>query len=455
MTASLPESAPGFDQPIAVLKHCHDKIRRQLATLLKLAANLAEHGGTIEAAQAAQAVLKYFNKAAPLHHDDEEHDLLPMLQATARGEDAALLRALVPELLAEHKQMEQAWGDLQRQLDAIVNGAVALSAEAVRDFEAAYQAHMTKEESVLAPMAKRLFSPAQMAQLGAAMQWRRGIPAVAADLAREARAGNAAPVEAAPVETAPVDAAAVDPDAAASADVKTAAGASAAATAQVAASVAAAGAAGRALADLRTDYSQASLNEADLLDDPIAQFGKWFEQALQAEVNEPNAMSVATVGPDGKPSSRIVLIKQYDTRGFTWYTNYHSQKGEQLAGNPHAALLFFWSELERQVRIEGTVVKTTEDESDHYFHSRPLKSRLAAIASAQSAPIADRQAMEAAYEAVAAGGGEQPARPAHWGGYRLRPERIEFWQGRRSRFHDRIVFIRQADGGWLRQRLQP
>ncbi|MES2742904.1 MAG: pyridoxamine 5'-phosphate oxidase [Pseudomonadota bacterium] len=432
MTAPLPERAPGFDQPIAVLKHCHDKIRHQLSTLHKLLADLAEHGGTIEAAQAAQAVLKYFNKAAALHHEDEEHDLLPMLQATARGDDAAVLDALVPALLAEHLQMEQAWHGLRQQLEAIASRkAAALSAEAVRQFDAAYQAHMTEEEGVLAPMANRLFSPAQMAQLGAAMQWRRGIGA-------PAPAGTGAATGDGASGTSGAGAA---PDAGA--------------RAQVAATVAAAGAASRALADLRTDYSQASLNEADLLDDPVAQFGKWFEQALQAQVNEPNAMSVATVGPDGKPSSRIVLIKQYDARGFTWYTNYHSQKGEQLAGNPHAALLFFWSELERQVRIEGTVVKTTEEESDHYFHSRPLKSRLAAIASAQSAPIADRQAMEARYEAVAASDGEQPARPAHWGGYRLQPDRIEFWQGRRSRFHDRIVFIRQADGSWLRQRLQP
>ena len=166
-------------------------------------------------------------------------------------------------------------------------------------------------------------------------------------------------------------------------------------------------------------------------------------------------MSLATVSADGRPSSRIVLIKQVDQRGFTWYTNYDSQKGQQLAGNDHAALLFFWSELERQVRIEGRVVKTADAESDHYFHSRPLKSQLAAIASQQSAPIASRDLLEANYATVAAQFGEQPPRPAHWGGYRLEPTRIEFWQGRRSRFHDRIVFTRQPDGTWLRQRLQP
>jgi pyridoxamine 5'-phosphate oxidase len=212
---------------------------------------------------------------------------------------------------------------------------------------------------------------------------------------------------------------------------------------------------GDAVAHLRTDYGQASLTESDALPDPFAQFNKWFEQALKAQVNEPNAMSLSTVDSDGKPTSRIVLIKQYDQRGFTWYTNYHSQKGEQLRANPHAALLFFWSELERQIRIEGTVERTSAAESETYFHSRPLKSRLAAIASAQSAPIADRAALEQNYDAVAARLGDAPPRPEHWGGYRLVPNRIEFWQGRRSRFHDRIVYLLQPDGSWVRQRLQP
>ncbi|KQQ47768.1 pyridoxamine 5'-phosphate oxidase [Duganella sp. Leaf126] len=209
------------------------------------------------------------------------------------------------------------------------------------------------------------------------------------------------------------------------------------------------------LADLRLDYGRASLTEHDVLDDPIAQFGKWFDEALHARVNEPNAMSVATVDADGRPSSRIVLIKQFDARGFTWYTNYASQKGRQLDANPHAALLFFWSELERQVRIEGTVVKTSAEESDKYFYSRPLKSQISAIASQQSAPIANREQMETRYEAVAAASGEHPVRPEHWGGYRLDPVRIEFWQGRRSRFHDRIVYLKQADGSWRKERLQP
>jgi pyridoxamine 5'-phosphate oxidase len=216
-----------------------------------------------------------------------------------------------------------------------------------------------------------------------------------------------------------------------------------------------AAAVGDAVAGLRKDYGQASLNEDDVLEDPMLQFTRWFEQALKAQVNEPNAMNVATVGLDGRPSSRIVLVKQFDERGFTWYTNYDSRKGEELRANPYAALLFFWSELERQVRIEGRVEMTSAEESDKYFHSRPLKSRLSAIASQQSAPIADRAALEQNYEAVAADAGEAPARPPNWGGFRLVPERIEFWQGRRSRFHDRIVYTRQEDGSWTRQRLQP
>jgi len=258
---------------------------------------------------------------------------------------------------------------------------------------------MEKEETQLAPMAKRIFSAAQMALLGEAMQKRRGI-------------SGSAPA-------------------------------------------AAAGASGTALADLRKDYIQASLMESEVLADPIAQFGKWFDEALKAQVNEPNAMNLATVGAGGKPSSRIMLIKQFDERGFTWFTNYGSEKGQQLHDNPNAALLFFWRELERQVRIEGRVVKTSDAENDQYFYSRPLTSRLSALASAQSAPIDSREALEEKYAAVAASQGDQPQRPPHWGGYRLVPERIEFWQGRRSRFHDRIVFTRQADGSWLRQRLQP
>jgi len=406
MNDSLLDAAPGFDQPIAVLKHCHGRIRKQLATLERLLAHLPTHGADEQARQAASAVLKYFEKAAHLHHEDEEQDLIPMLRATAQGEDAATLQALAPTILQDHKEMDALWQDLHEQLTAIAAGsATALSTSSVQRFVQRYTAHMEREESTMAPMAMRLFSPEQMARLGAAMGRRRGIDATPAPTA---------------------------------ADVS-----------------AAAPAIGDAVAGLRKDYGQASLNEDDVRDDPIAQFTQWFEQALKAEVNEPNAMNVATVDLDGRPSSRIVLVKQFDARGFTWYTNYDSRKAQELRANPHAALLFFWSELERQVRIEGRVETTSAEESDKYFHSRPLKSRLSAIASQQSAPIANRAALEQNYEAVAAGAGEAPPRPDNWGGFRLVPERIEFWQGRRSRFHDRIVYTRQEDGSWTRQRLQP
>lgn len=390
MTHALPETAPGFDQPIAVLKHCHERIRKQLATLEKLLPHLAAHGADEQARQAAAAVIKYFDKAAHLHHDDEEQNLFPMLLATAGGEDGALLATLGPEIVGEHRQMDAMWQSLHEQLRGIADGSAAvLSGNNVQRFADMYRAHMEKEEKHIAPMALRLFSREQMAALGTAMQQRRGI------------------------------------------------------------------ATGNSVADLRKDYGQATLSENDVAVDPFVQFTAWFEQALKAEVNEPNAMSVATVDQDGKPTSRIVLIKQFDPRGFTWYTNYDSQKGRQLHGNPHAALLFFWPELERQIRIEGKVERTSEEESDKYFHSRPLKSRLAAVASAQSAPIASRGALEQNYDAVAQKFGNEPPRPVNWGGYRLVPERIEFWQGRRSRFHDRIVYMLQADGSWTRQRLQP
>lgn len=397
MTSLLHDTAPDFDQPIAVLKHCHDRIRKQLATLDKLLAHLPEFGVDEQARQAAAAVLKYFEKAAHLHHEDEEQDLIPMLRAVAQGEDAATLQALAPVILQDHKDMDALWQDLHEQLTAIAEGhAATLSASAVQRFSQRYSAHMEREEGTLAPMALRLFSPEQMTQLGKAMQARRGIGA-----------------------TAPSPSI------------------------------------GQAVADLRKDYGQASLNEDDVMDDPMLQFTQWFEQALKAEVNEPNAMSVATVAANGRPSSRIVLVKQFDERGFTWYTNYDSRKGHELEDNQYAALLFFWSELERQVRIEGRVERTSNEESDRYFRSRPLKSRLSAIASHQSAPIGSRAELEQNYEAVARQAGEDPARPDNWGGFRLVPDRLEFWQGRRSRFHDRIVYERQEDGSWARLRLQP
>jgi pyridoxamine 5'-phosphate oxidase len=400
MNNLLSDPAPDFDQPVAVLKHCHGRIRKQLATLEKLIAHLPEHGADEQARQAASAVLKYFDKAAHLHHEDEEQDLLPMLLAVAQGEDAATLQALVPVILQEHKDMDAMWQDLHEQLTAVADGSgTQLSASIVRRFVQCYHGHMEREEGTVAPMALRLFGPDQMARLGGAMRRRRGL---------DASAASAPPA-----------------------------------------------AIGDQVAHLRKDYGQASLDENDVAADPIAQFTRWFEEALKAEVNEPNAMSVATVGEDGRPTSRIVLVKQFDARGFTWYTNYASQKGQQLDSNPFAALLFFWSELERQVRIEGRVERTSAEESDKYFNSRPLKSRLSAIASEQSEPIANRAALEQHYEEVARQYGEAPPRPQHWGGFRLVPERIEFWQGRRSRFHDRIVYTRQEDGSWTRQRLQP
>ena len=408
MSNSLIDTAPDFGQPIAVLKHCHDRIRKQLNTLQNLLAHLPQHGADEQARQAARAVLKYFNNAAHLHHEDEEHNLLPMLDATARDADAAVLQEMMPRLLEQHRQMDADWLIIKSQLDKIATGTdTALSASTVEKFVADYTAHMEQEEQNIAPMAKRLFSPAQMRELGDAMQTRRGI----APAAETAVAVAAAPVKAV--------------------------------------------AAGIDIADLRLDYGRASLDEADTLEHPVDQFAKWFDEAMKAEVFEANAMSVATVGADGKPSSRIVLIKQYDQRGFTWYTNYESQKGRQLAQNPHAALLFFWRELERQVRIEGRVEKTSAEDSDTYFYSRPVKSQLAAVASQQSEHIASRAEMEANFAAVEAASGGQPRRPPHWGGYRLVPERVEFWQGRRSRFHDRIVFTLQADGSWKKERLQP
>lgn len=209
------------------------------------------------------------------------------------------------------------------------------------------------------------------------------------------------------------------------------------------------------IADLRKDYCQASLSESDVEPDPVRQFTLWFDQALAAQVPEPNAMSLATVSGNGRPSSRIVLIKQFDQRGFVWYTNYDSRKGMDLKANPYAALLFHWVELERQVRIEGRVSRVPGEESDRYFESRPLPSRIGAIASAQSLPIAGREALEEQYARAAAEHGEAPRRPINWGGYRLVPDTMEFWQGRRSRLHDRIVYMLLPDGRWQHQRLQP
>lgn len=209
------------------------------------------------------------------------------------------------------------------------------------------------------------------------------------------------------------------------------------------------------IADIRTDYSQSELLETATDADPVVQFSRWFDEAVKAGVKEPNAMGVSTVSADGRPSSRILLIKNFDQRGFTWFTNYDSRKGAELERNPYASLLFHWVDIERVVRIEGRVEKVTPEESDAYFHSRPVKSRLGAIASSQSRPIADRSELEARYAEVEAQYGDNPPRPDNWGGYRLKPDYIEFWQGRRSRLHDRIAYTLDDKGNWKKTRLQP
>lgn len=210
----------------------------------------------------------------------------------------------------------------------------------------------------------------------------------------------------------------------------------------------------RNIADLRKSYERAELDEAASAALPLAQFSAWLDQALQAQLPEPNAMTVATVGPDGRPSTRIVLIKGYDERGIVWYTNYHSRKGRELEGNPFAALQFHWVELERVVRIEGRVEKVDPAQSDDYFRSRPLDSRIGAWASPQSQVIPSRAVLVANAARYGAQFALNPPRPPHWGGYRLVPDRWEFWQGRRSRLHDRLCY-RLVDGTWTKERLAP
>ncbi len=210
----------------------------------------------------------------------------------------------------------------------------------------------------------------------------------------------------------------------------------------------------REIANLRKSYERDELDETASAADPLRQFEHWFQQALSAELPEPNAMTVATVAADGRPSTRVVLIKGYDERGIVWYTNYDSRKGRELAGNPFAALQFHWVELERVVRIEGRVEKTSDEESDAYYATRPLDSRLGAWASPQSQVIASRAVLVTAAAKYSAQFLLNPPRPAHWGGYRLVPDRWEFWQGRKSRLHDRLRY-RLADGEWVRERLAP
>ena len=208
------------------------------------------------------------------------------------------------------------------------------------------------------------------------------------------------------------------------------------------------------LADLRKDYKLASLGKRDLAADPFTQFGKWMDDAIKAELPEPTAMNLATVGSNGRPSARIVLLKNFDENGFVFFSNYESRKGHELAEAQWAALTFHWVELERQVRIEGHVVKVDAAVSDAYFASRPIKSRIGAIASAQSEKIESREALEKAFADAEQQFGDNPPRPANWGGYVIVPEMVEFWQGRRSRLHDRLVFQRQF-GGWHVERLSP
>jgi pyridoxamine 5'-phosphate oxidase len=209
------------------------------------------------------------------------------------------------------------------------------------------------------------------------------------------------------------------------------------------------------LAQMRKSYEQAELDESHVLPDPMAQFHHWFDEAVKAKALEPNAMTVATVGADGRPSTRIILLKGADERGLVWFTNYQSRKGLELAHNPVAALQFYWPELERVVRVEGRVDRVTDQESDEYFQARPLGSRIGAWASPQSSVLTSRDVLQQAWDEQQARWGEQPPRPAHWGGYRLVPDRWEFWQGRPSRLHDRMAYLLQPDGAWLVQRLAP
>ncbi len=212
----------------------------------------------------------------------------------------------------------------------------------------------------------------------------------------------------------------------------------------------------RKVADLRENYTQAGLSEGDLAPDPVTQFRAWFEEALSANLHEPNAMTLATATPDGRPSARVVLLKGFDERGFVFYTNYNGRKARELEANPHATLAFYWGELERQVRIEGRATRVSDGESDAYYASRPRGSRLGAWASEQSRSVVGREALESRLRALEREyEGQNIPRPPFWGGYRVEPDVFEFWQGRENRLHDRLVYRRGDDGRWKVERLQP
>lgn len=209
------------------------------------------------------------------------------------------------------------------------------------------------------------------------------------------------------------------------------------------------------IAELRKEYMAAGLDERQVEADPYVQFEQWFRAAGAAGLHLPNAMTLATADAVGRPTARAVLMKGYDTRGFVFFTNFHSRKGRELADNARAGLLFSWIELERQVRIDGQVERIRDDESDEYFATRPLGSRLGAWASPQSEVIASRAALEARFAEAKHRYGEKVPRPPHWGGFRVRPVEIEFWQGRDDRLHDRIVYRRSGDSAWKVERLAP